>query len=683
MNRRQAEAAFDHPSLGSATIPELFVSTAARHPSAAAHAYKGGVYDRSLVDVGAIPEAPNDAYADLTYSELETVVKHLAAGFHDLGLEPDDRLSIVSHTRMEWTQVDLATLAAGGVVTTAYPSATDDRLEYLLTDPEPTGIVVENSELLGRVLALEPAVDAEFIVVMDSLPDGSGMAGAVRDRGDILTLGTVYERGATVFESDSWESWLSARTSANLASIIYTSGTTGQPKGVRLTHGNFCANVDQTFRRFGPRPDRSVVPHLDHTSRHLSVLPLAHVFERLVGGYLMIAAGATVAYAESPETLGDDFRAVAPTCSTAVPRLYERLFEKFEAEASGSVVSERLFNWAVDVAKRFHLADDPGRRLRVAHAVADRLVYSGIREALGDELELFISGGDSLSADLCATFHGMGIPIFEGYGLTETAPVVSVNPPEAPEVGTIGPPLLDVETRIDTTVDIDGTAGGSRSGSVDEGATVGELLVRGPNVTDGYWNRPDGTAKAFVSPDSSESASVDETVESTETATDRWFRTGDLVEQLPSEYLVFRGRRKQLLVLSTGKNVVPGPIEDTISESPLIEQCLLIGDGRPVVGALIVPNVEAIRWWANREGVDLPTESAQLVADKTVHAHIETEIEAATRGFQPHERVDSFDLVVDPFTVDNGLLTPTLKKKRRTITDRYADRIDQLYLDRE
>jgi len=670
MNRRQAEAAFEHPSLGSKTIPKLFRSTAARHPSAAAQSYKGGVYDRSLVDAGAIPAAPDGAYADLTYSDLADLVQRLAAGFRDLGLTPEDRLAIVSHTRMEWTQVDLAVLAGGGVVTTAYPSATVDRLEYLLTDPDPTGIVVENSELLSHVLAIESALDAEFIVVMDSLPDGSGMAAAVRDRDDIYTLGTVYERGTAAVDVDR-ESWLAARAPDDLASIIYTSGTTDQPKGVRLTHRNLCANVDGMFRRLGPRPDRPAsTPHLDHTSRHLSVLPLAHVFERLVGGYLMIAAGATIAYAESPETLGEDFQLVAPTSGTGVPRLYSRLFETFETAASDSTLGKWLFGWATDVAKRYHHADSPSRRLRVAHGLADRLVYSTVREGLGGEIELFISGGDSLSADLCATFHGMGVPIFEGYGLTETAPVISVNPSEAPQVGTIGPPLSGVDTRIDTTVDIDGPTSESVAASVDGGGesatgepAIGELLVRGPNVTDGYWNQPEATAEAF----------------STETDENRWFRTGDLVERRPDEYLVFRGRRKALLVLSTGQNVVPGPIEEAICSNPLVEQCLLVGDGRPVVAALIVPNIEAVRQWADGEGLNLPAESAEIVGFDAVYDRIETDIESTNQRFEPHERIGSFDLLADSFTVDNGLLTPTLKKKRRAITEQYADRIDRLY----
>ncbi len=660
MDRRAAEVAFDHPSLGSSTIPELFVGTASRHPAAAAQSYKGGVYDRSLVEADAIPAAPDGEYADLSYSDLETIVQRLAAGFRELGLKTDDRLAIVSHTRMEWTGVDLAALSAGGVVTAAYPSATDDRLESLLTDAGPTGVVVENAELLKRLLAVEPAVDPAFIVVMDRLPDGSGMAAAARDRDDIYTLGTVYQRGTTVFDPDSWDEWLAARGSDDLASIIYTSGTTGEPKGVRLTHGNFCANADGMLRRLGPRPDRpAAVPSLDHTSRQLSVLPLAHVFERLVGGYLPIAAGATIAYAESPETLAEDFQLVSPTCSTAVPRLYERLFESFEQEASGSPVSERLFKWAVDVAERFHRTESPGRRLRVAHAVADRLVYSSIRSVLGGEIELFISGGDSLSADLCATFHGMGLPIFEGYGLTETAPVVSVNPPENPRVGTIGPPLSNVETRVETTVDLDA----ADFDPATESTEIGELLVDGPSVTDGYWNRPESTEAAFVSSDDDRG----------------WFRTGDLVERGPDGYLSFRGRRKQLVVLSTGHNVVPGPIEEAVCESPLVDQCLLVGDGRPAVGALVVPDFEAVRQWADREGVDLPTDLARIVDDERVRSHIEAAVGAATDGVEPHERIERVALLSEPFSVDNGLLTPTLKKKRRAIAEQYADRIDHLY----
>jgi long-chain acyl-CoA synthetase len=691
MDRRATEAAFEHEALEWETLSELLASTAARHPDGVAQSYKGGVYDRSLVEAGAVSAAPTGDYADLTYSELETIVQRLATGFGELGLGVDDRLSIVSHTRMEWTQVDLATLAAGGVVTTVYPSATDDRLEYLLSDSEPTGIVVENGELLGRVLGVESALNVDFIVVIDSLADGSGMAGAVRDRDDIHTLGTVYDRGAAAFDADSYESLAGSREPGDLASIIYTSGTTGQPKGVRLTHRNFRANVDQTFRRFGPRPDRvDSVPRIDHTGRHLSVLPLAHVFERLVGQYLMVAAGSTIAYAESPETLSTDFQLVSPTSSTAVPQLYERLFEAFETRASRSLFGERLFGWAIDIATQYHHTEDPSRRLRLAHSIADRLVYSELRDALGGKMELFISGGSSLSVELCAAFHGMGLPILEGYGLTETAPVVSANPPEDPRVGTIGPPLCGIETRLDSSVSVgdfedalDTEAVDNEQATVDkETGTVGELLVRGPNVTPGYWKRPEATAEAFVSLSDDESdGSVGNTNNDQSETDDRWFRTGDLVERRPSGYLVFRNRIKQLVVLSTGKNVAPGPIEAALVKRPVVAQCLLVGDGRPAVGALIVPDFDALGQWAEREGIELPTNRAAIVDEEWVNDRIRDAVEAANNGFEPHERIGQFRLVAESFTVDNDLLTPTMKKRRHSITEQYADQVGELYRD--
>jgi len=262
----------------------------------------------------------------------------------------------------------------------------------------------------------------------------------------------------------------------------------------------------------------------------------------------------------------------------------------------------------------------------------------------------------------------MGLPIFEGYGLTETAPVVSVNPPEEPRVGTIGQPLINVETRVDTRVDLDSGDHGAVVDAADsdtapESTEIGELLVRGPNVTDGYWQRPESTDTAFVS------LSGDDDGE--------WFRTGDLIERGPEGYLTFRGRRKELLVLSTGHNVIPGPIEEAISECPPVEQCLLVGNGQPAVGALIVPDVEAVQQWADGEGLDLPTDPTRIVNDERVRSHIETAVEWATKGVEPHEQVAWVDLIAEPFTVDNSLLTPTLKKKRQAIADRYADLIDR------
>ena len=651
--RAEAEAEFEHPVFEAETIPELFGSTVSRYPAKPAQSYKGGVYDRSLVDAGAIPPAPDGEFSDLSYNELDRIVRRLAAGLRASGLAFGDRLAIASHTRMEWTQLDLAALSAGGVVSTIYPSATSDRLEYLLSDCDPAGIVVENADLLRRLLTIEDELDfePEFIAVIDSLPDGSGMAAAARDRDDILTVGTLYERGAAGFDAEQVDSWVEAIQPDDLASIVYTSGTTGQPRGVRLTHRNVCANVDQTFRRFGPRPDRTAGPWIDHSTRHLSVLPLAHVFERLAGSFLMLGAGATVAYAASTDTLGEDFGLVEPTVITGVPRLYQQLFARFEASASESTVGSRLFQWAASVADRFHRAASPSRRLRVAHAVADRLVYGKIRTGLGGSLELCISGGDSLSAELCAISNGMGIRLVEGYGLTEAAPVVSANPPEALQVGTIGPPLSGLDVRLDESVDAG--AGASEDGL--DGAAVGELLVRGPNVTPGYWNGPEATDAAFVTLDDADGEPGGDD-------TNRWLRTGDIVARRPSGYLEFRARRTELLVLSTGKNVAPAPIEDALEAQPPVDQAVVVGDSRPFVAALVVPTAAA----AARE------------ADHR-QSRVNDAVESVNASLEPHERIGAARLLDDPLTVDNGLLTPTMKPRRAAIAERYADEIDALY----
>jgi len=650
MNWRDAEAAYEDEVLGDTTLARMFDESAARNAEGVAQRYKGGVYDRSLVTVDAVPASPDGEYADLTYGEMRDLVRRLAAGFDDLGVDPGDRVGILSDTRMEWAQSDFALLTLGGVVTTVYTSSSESQIRYLLSDPGASGVVVENAELLSRLLAVEDDLDLEFVVVIDDIPDGSGMAGAVRDREDILSLGEVYTRGAVAFDEADVESWLAARDVDDLASLIYTSGTTGQPKGVELTHRNFRSNVDQCYRRFGPRPDRtggSISP--DATT--LSFLPLAHVFERLAGHYLMFAAGATVAYAESPDTLREDFQLVRPTVGTSVPRVYEKLYDAIRSQASESGLKRRIFEWAVDVGRAHESADDPGPLLSAKHRLADRLVFQQVREALGGRVDFLISGGGSLSPELCRLYHAMGLPILEGYGLTETSPVVAANPPERPRIGTIGPPLVDVEIRLDRSIVGDDVGGA--------GVEVGELLVRGPNVSAGYWNRPEETSRAFTE--------------------DGWFRTGDIVERDADDYLRFRERAKQLLVLSTGKNVAPGPIEDAFAASSVVEQCLVVGDGRKFVSALLVPNFEGIREWADLEGVDLPSDPAAIARDERVLDRLQREVDDVNEGFESYERIKQFRVLESEFSEADDTLTPTMKKKRRNILDRYADQIEMLY----
>ncbi|WP_435334021.1 AMP-dependent synthetase/ligase [Haloarchaeobius sp. TZWWS8] len=646
MNWRDAERDYTDEVIAQTTLARMFESAAERHADRPAQLYKGGVYDRSLTE-SVLPTVPDGEFRAISYADMQSVVRNLAAGFRDLGVEHDTRVGIFANTRMEWAQTDFALLAAGATVTTVYSSSSPSQVQYLLDDPAATGVVVEGSDELERVLAVEDQLDLDFVVSMNSL-DGYD------DRDDVMTLAAVHDRGADVFDEEAYQGWIDAQSMDDLASLIYTSGTTGQPKGVKLTHRNFRSNVNQIRRRYGPRPDKGDLPAIDDQTRTVSFLPLAHVFERLAGHFLMFASGAAVAYAESPDTLKDDFSAVRPNAATSVPRVYEKIYDAIREQAESSTVSSRIFEWATGVGEEFHTTEDPGVALRTKAAVADKLVFSKVRDALGGNVEFLISGGGSLSAELCALYHGMGLPILEGYGLTETSPVVSVNPPEDPKIGTIGPVLPDVEVRVDESAV-------EQAPFADDPGTVGELLVSGPNVTDGYWNAPEETAQAFTD--------------------DGFFRTGDVVHQRPDGYLEFRERSKQLIVLSTGKNVAPAPIEDAFAASPVVEQCMVIGDGRKFVSAVIVPNVERIRSLAEDEGVDLPADGEAVCEHGFTRARIDEEVQRINEEFEKHEQIKRFALLCEEFTEENDMLTPTMKKKRRNILDRYAEKVEEMYAD--
>jgi long-chain acyl-CoA synthetase len=643
MDFREAEREYEDEVVGETTLPRMFEDAAARYTDQPAQGYKGGIYQRTLTpDV--LPPAPDGDYADVTYGELRDIVRNLAAGFRDLGVTDGDRVGIFAHTRMEWAQCDFGLLAAGGAVTTVYASSSPRQVEHLLGDSEATAVVVEGEAELARVREVEANLDLEFVVTMDQVADE-----------DAVPLSEVYERGKDAYDRETYESWLADRDHDDLASLIYTSGTTGKPKGVALTHANFRANVNQCRKRFGPRPDKTDRPAITEDSRVVSYLPLAHVFERLSGHFLMCASGAHVCYAESPDTLREDFTLCEPTSGTSVPRVYEKLFDAVREQATESPTKERIFEWATEVGRQYHEADDPGLSLRARRALADKLVFEKVRDALGGNVEFFISGGGSLSAELCALYHGMGLPILEGYGLTETSPVVTVNPPERPQVGTIGPPVPDTELRVDESV-----ASPQQRDRTD--GDVGELLVRGPQVFDGYWGLEDETERAF-----------------TEIEGQEWFRTGDVVEIRDDDYVRFLERAKQILTLSTGKNVAPGPIEDAFAASPLVEQAMVVGNNRKFVSAVIVPNFGGVRKWADNEDVDIPEDKAAICRDDRVEARIQQEVDEVNEGLEDYEQIKQFRLVPTEFTEENDLLTPTMKKKRRNILDAFADEIGTIY----
>ena len=639
-DRIDAEREYEDEVTGDTPLPRLFEDSAERHADRDAQWYKGGVYDRSLAPE-VIPSATAGEYASITYDEMRSIVRNLAAGFRELGVESGDRTGIYASSRMEWAQTDFALLAAGGVVTTVYTESSAEQAQFLLDDPDATGVVVENAELLERVLSVEDELDLGFIVVMDAVE-------GYDNRGDVHTLDEVHDLGADAFEESAYESWIDNQSSDDLASLIYTSGTTGKPKGVQLTHGNFRANVSAVRKRFSDRPDKPEgTPSIDETDLVLSFLPLAHVFERVSGHFLMFGSGATVAYAESSDTVAEDIATVGPTTAASVPRVYERIYDSLREEAP-----EAIFERAVPIAREWATTENPGLGLKLKHAVMDKLVYSSVREKMGGNIEFFVSGGGSLSERLAQLFGGMGIPILEGYGLTETAPVVSVNLPEDFRAGTLGPPLSNVEVRLDETVV-------SAEQEAAAAGPVGELHVKGPNVTQGYWNRPDATEEAFTD--------------------DGWFRTGDIVERGDDDYLIYHDRIKQLIVLDTGKNVAPQPIEDEFATSNRVDQAMVIGDDQKFIAAIFVPNFEAIRRWADNEGIDLPEDPEAICADERVHEYIGEEVETVNATRSKHERIKEFRLVPYEWTPENDLLTPSMKIKRRNVRDQFAEQIEDIY----
>jgi long-chain acyl-CoA synthetase len=521
-------------------------------------------------------------------------------------------------------------------------------VEYLLDDPGADGVVVENEALLGTLAEVEANLPLQFVVTLDEVSRDAAAA----LEADVHTLADVYELGDADFDRDRVERWLDRRDWTDLNSLVYTSGTTGDPKGVELTHRNWRTLLNAVRKRLGPRPDKPEdMPKFEAGKTSLAFLPLAHAFERS-GHFQSLGTGVTIGYAESPDTIADDIQQVQPQLANSVPRVYERIYNGMREEASESAIGKRIFEWAVDTAQTYDDAESPGLGLRTKMAVADRLVFSSVREALGGNIELFVSGGGSLSKDLAKLYRAMGITIIEGYGLTETAPGLVFNPPENIKVGTMGPALHDVELKLDRGVV-------SQEQKEAAEGDVGELLAKGPNVTRGYWNKPDKTDEAF-----------------TETG---WFRTGDIVARDEDDYYSFVDRRKNLIVLDTGKNIAPEPIEDEFATSARVDQLMVVGDDEKFIGAVVVPNFEQLREWADEEGVDLPDDSGAVASDERVREWVGEEIERVNERLGHHEEIKEFRLAAEEWTAENDALTPSMKKKRRVIRSRHEALIEDIY----
>ena len=567
--------------------------------------------------------------------ELIERVREIGLGLQALGVAPGDRVLLLAESRPEWLLIDFAILASGAVTVPAYATLAAPQVGYVARDSGATVAIVSTKEQLDKVLAELPGLPHLRTIVVTSVDPGAGDE-LTRVSIPIHTLADVAARGHQALR-DGWgvarEFHERARRvqPADLATIVYTSGTTGEPKGVMLSHGNLVANLEGMLQ----------VYDVGVEDVGLSFLPLSHSFERIIA-YVYMATGVSMVFAESLDTVARDIKRARPTVITGVPRLYEKLHERVVAtarEAGG--LKQRVFGWASGVAIRRADVLTAGRRmspwLSWQSRLADRLVFRTIRENLGGRFRFVVSGGAPLGEALSRWFYGIGIPLVEGYGLTETSPVVNVAPLHALRFGTVGPPLPNVEVRI---------------------AEDGEVLTRGPNLMMGYYNRPEDTAAALR---------------------DGWFCTGDIGELDERGYLRITDRKKDLIVTAGGKKVAPQPIETELRRHELISEAVVVGDKRRFPSALIVPNFARL---AARVGVSRPATPASvaaLIARPDVQALYAGAIDVVNNTRAQFERIKEFRLLPHELTIAAGELTPTMKVKRRVIEQRYGELIEEMY----
>jgi len=553
-------------------------------------------------------------------------LRDVSLGLSSLGIGRGDRVVIMSESRPEWLLVDLATLAFGAVVVPVYSTLTAAQARYIIQDAGARIAFVSTAEQLEKLQRIRHELPTlEAIITFDPIAGVSP---------SILGLDAVAHRGHARLMGE-WGVGREFRDKAreirpaDLATIIYTSGTTGEPKGVMLSHHNLISNL---------LSGHTIVP-VDENDISLSFLPLSHSFELLVS-YVYLAYGVTIVFAEAIETIAKDLAMVRPTVMTGVPRVYEK-FQVRILERGGALPQPRrtLFHWGVRVAvARARAMEKGGPRglLALETAVAERLVFSKIRESVGGRLRCLVSGSAPLPLDVATFFAGIGLPITEGYGLTETSPVVTANPMNAPRLGTVGKPIPGVEVKI---------------------ADDGEVLVRGPNVMVGYYNKPAETAAVLK---------------------DGWFHTGDVGTLDADGYLAITDRKKDLLVTSGGKKIAPQPIEALLKKSPLIAEAIVLGDRRRFAAALLVPDFAALE----RRLKDLggpPGDREELVNRKDVVALYKDVVEALNQELSQFERIKRFRLLPREFTIESGELTPTMKVRRKTVEQNWKNEIDELY----
>ena len=561
----------------------------------------------------------------ISSEDLRTAVEEVSMGLRVLGVEKGDKVAILSENRPEWAIADLATLAIGAVDAPVYSTLTPAQVLYILNDSESKVVFVSNAAQAAKVAEVRPQARRLLHVIrMDEAPiEGTLHFDEVRAKG----------REALARDKDAVRKRAAEVKPEDLATLIYTSGTTGDPKGVMLTHSNLVSNVlgaAKVFPGFGP----------DDVC--LSFLPLCHSFERTSGHNFMLFAGATIAYAESVEKVPENMAEIRPTVMGSVPRLYEKMYARVnEKVANDPPFRQKIFRWALGVGREAfrHRVErtPPGALLKWKLALADKLVFSKIKARTGGRLRVFVSGGAPLAREIAEFFGAAGLLICEGYGLTETSPVITCNRPDWIKPGTVGLPLEKIEVKI---------------------APDGEILSRGPNIMRGYFKKPEATAEA-----------IDK---------DGWFHTGDIGVLDKDGFLTITDRKKDILVTSGGKNIAPQPIENTIKTNRYFAEVVMIGNTRNFPAALVVPNFETLEKWAKEKGLAAGSRE-DLVRKPEVVAFYQQLVTDLTPELAQFEKIKKITLIPREFTIEAGELTPTMKVKRRVVEAKYRDVIDRMY----
>ncbi len=585
------------------------------------------LFRRSVTEYG-LPDALNykdaDEWRSISSAKMVERAENIALGLYSLGLRKGDRAAILAPNSPEWTLSDAGCQFAGVVDVPIYTTLSPETVRYIIDDSAARVFFLKDADTYQRLMpALESCSSIDKFILFDG--------GIEAD--NVVSLERLESDGADLRETHQFllQELADAIDPQDIATLIYTSGTTGEPKGVMLTHANLISNVIDASERF-------VFTGMDIS---LSVLPLSHVFER-TGMYVYIMYGMRVFYAESIEKVPENLKEVRPTVFIGVPRIFEKVFERARLKATQSGrINELIFDWAIDIAKEFAALKESGQPIPMAlaakHGVADKIVYSKLRDFFGAHLRFCITGGAALPDEIYLIFTGAGISIMQGYGLTETSPVISSNNPTAVRVGTVGRPIRNVEVRI---------------------AEDGEIEVSGPGVMAGYYHKDDATRAAFTD--------------------DGWFKTGDIGTVDNDGYLKITDRKKELFKTSGGKYIAPSPIEQMIRSSRFVNQAVLVGNERKFPAALIVPNFEMLESYAHLKELDIKTPS-EFCSHPRIIDLFKRQIEAHTIGLAQYEKVKKFALLDHELTVENGELTPTLKTKRRVVDEKYRDIINGLY----